>query len=143
MMKADKKSPQLSEIMLQMIKIHPVTSGYVSNVTGVNVTKVAEAIGLPQPSLKKILDNKTRSMRFETEELFKRFFDINSAQLRGEQPIQWLEESISNEIAPQQLINHSDNEKMNKLKSVMGDLSNNELEELLEFVIEQKNKKNS
>lgn len=128
------KKPSLGDIIYQLIKYHPATSDYVSNVSGVNVTKVAELIGLPQPTLKKILDGKTRSLRFETEELFKSFFDVDSSQLKGERAIEWVGENSDALVLDIMNVEAANNTQQNNfaaLMKLMAEMDSKKLEKLI------------
>ena len=143
MNKTPKKQPMLSEIIFQMIKKHPKTAHFCNDLTGINVSKVSELMNFPQPSLKKILDNKTRSMRFETEELFKTFFSVNSMQIRGEQTIPWLSNEaarivIENNIQTE-AANAEDDEKTAELKQLTKGMNINDIETLIKIAQELKN----
>lgn len=116
-----RQTPKLNEVVYQMIKYHPLTREFFSSAKGVNVSKAAEKIGMPQPSLKKILDGQTRSMRFETEELLKEFFGVNSAQLRGEMDIDWIVEELPTE-------------SLDKLIELARNLNKTDLDKTAEFI---------
>ena len=133
----------MGDIIYLMIKHHPKTSEHVSNVNGVNVTKAAELIGLPQPTLKKILDGKTRSLRFETEELFKSFFGVDSSQLKGERPISWISESSDSVVMNFMNANAANGtqDSLAELIKLMAQMSPNEIKSLIEQAEKMANNK--